>query len=184
MAKLVRTANENQQTKKATIALQESRPPCLKILSLLSIVETIVVRTILCLTSRKILLISTLWGFHLTYIYCTNQYMGIPFFIVFHLSQTEKKCFSIFLSYKDFPLKTVKQKSYKVFMFKYLKGRNCLGNLFLRFVTSKMLYFVEEIFAVLLNFAELIFAIERFWYYFFEIFLQYFRDQPKEGLQR
>ena len=50
----------------------------------------------------------------------------------------------------------------------YLKGRNFLRNKFLRkkflrFITSKMLYSAEEIFAVedfLVNFAELFFAIQ------------------------
>ena len=50
----------------------------------------------------------------------------------------------------------------------YLKGRNFLRKKFLRkkflrFITSKMLYSAEEIFAVegfLINFAELFFAIQ------------------------
>ena len=45
----------------------------------------------------------------------------------------------------------------------YLKGRNFLRKKFLRFITSKMLYSAEEIFAVegfLINFAEIFFAIQ------------------------
>ena len=45
----------------------------------------------------------------------------------------------------------------------YLKGRNFLRKKFLRFITFKMLYSAEEIFAVegfLINFAELFFAIQ------------------------
>ena len=61
-------------------------------------------------------------------------------------------------------MKTDKQ---VIFLY-YLKGRNILRkkfirNKFLRFITSKMLFSAEEIFAVqgfLINFAELFFAIQ------------------------
>ena len=56
----------------------------------------------------------------------------------------------------------------KIYKNNYLKGRNVLRKKFLRkkflrFITSKMLYSAEEIFAVegfLVNFAELFFAIQ------------------------